>query len=140
MYAVIRTGGKQYRVNANDLIRVEKLTAKAGEVVDLTEVLAVGDDKAATMGKPLVSGAAVKAEVVDQVKSDKVLIFKRRRRKHHRRTRGHRQNLTVLRITEISAPDGRKMTAAEAKAAKPKAAKPKKKKAAKSEDAAESKE
>ncbi|MBM3505946.1 MAG: 50S ribosomal protein L21 [Alphaproteobacteria bacterium] len=139
MYAVIRTGGKQYRVSANDLIKVEKLPAKAGEVIDLTEILALGDDKGATVGKPMVAGASVKAEVVDQRKDDKVLIFKRRRRKHHRRTRGHRQPLTVLRITEITAPDGRKMTAAEAKAAKPKAAKKKSKKAA-AEAAAESKE
>ena len=116
MYAVIRTGGKQYRVTPNDLIRVEKLPGKAGESIDLPHVLAVGDGQGSTVGKPLVAGASVKAEVVDQAKGDKVIIFKRHRRKHYRRTNGHRQQLTVLRITAIAGPDGRTVTAADAKA------------------------
>ncbi|MSO64529.1 MAG: 50S ribosomal protein L21 [Alphaproteobacteria bacterium] len=144
MYAVIRTGGKQYRVSPNDVIRVEKLPAAAGTVIDFADILSFGDAKGATIGTPLVQGALVKAEVVEQIKDDKVIIFKRHRRKHFRRTNGHRQRLTVLRITEIAGPDGQTMTAAEAKAAaKPKVKKAKKAKTAdkkKKKESAEEKE
>jgi large subunit ribosomal protein L21 len=101
MYAVIRTGGKQYRVAPNDVIVVEKLPAKAGEKVSLDEVLMVGDGKSCTIGAPLISGASVSATVLDQGKGEKVIIFKKRRRKNSRRKNGHRQLETVLRIAEI---------------------------------------
>ena len=103
MYAVIKTGGKQYRVAKNDVIKVEKLEAEAGSTIDLGEVLLVGGDGEARVGSPLVEGASVKAEVLEQIKGDKIVIFKKKRRKNFRRKRGHRQLLTVLRITDIAA-------------------------------------
>ncbi len=101
MYAVIQTGGKQYRVAKNQVVRVEKLETEAGGTVRFTEVLMVGDADGSTVGKPLVEGAAVTATVVDQVKGDKVIIFKKRRRKNYRRKKGHRQLLTVLKVADI---------------------------------------
>ncbi|HUZ73509.1 MAG TPA: 50S ribosomal protein L21 [Stellaceae bacterium] len=103
MFAVIRTGGKQYRVAPNDLIEVEKLAAEPGATVTLDEVLMVGDGAEARAGTPTLAGAAVTAEVVAQRRSDKILVFKKRRRHNYRRKNGHRQALTVLRITGISA-------------------------------------
>ncbi|MEZ5824059.1 MAG: 50S ribosomal protein L21 [Geminicoccaceae bacterium] len=103
MYAVIKTGGKQYRVAKNDVIKVEKLEAEAGSTIDLDEVLLVGGDGEAVVGSPRVEGASVKAEVLEQIKGDKIVVFKKKRRKNHRRKRGHRQLLTVLRITDIAA-------------------------------------
>jgi large subunit ribosomal protein L21 len=103
MYAVIRTGGKQYKVAANDVITVEKLPAEAGAVVQLDEVLMLGGEGKSTVGAPLVSGAVVTATVLEQVKGDKVVIFKKRRRKNSRRKNGHRQDLTVVKITDIVA-------------------------------------
>lgn len=104
MYAVIRTGGKQYRVAKDDVIFVEKLAAEPGASVTLDEVLMVGDEgKQAKAGVPLISGASVTAEVLEQKLDDKVLIFKKKRRHNYRRKRGHRQALTVLRITGIRA-------------------------------------
>ena len=101
MFAVIRTGGKQYRVAAGDEIRIEKLPAEAGETVEFGEVLMLGGDQPA-VGTPLVDGAAVKAEVVEQTRGPKVTTFKKRRRKHgSKRIRGHRQHLTLVRVTEI---------------------------------------
>ena len=98
MFAVLKTGGKQYRVQAGDVLRVEKLAAEAGETVQFNDILMVG----ATVGAPLVAGAAVQATVIDQIKGDKVIHFVKRRRKHgSQRTRGHRQSLTLVRITEI---------------------------------------
>ncbi len=123
MYAVIRTGGKQYKVAANDVITVEKLPADAGSVVQFSEVLMVGDAAKHTVGAPLVSGAVVTATVLEQVKGEKVIIFKKRRRHNSRRKTGHRQLGTVLRIGGIYT-DGQKpdLTAAAAKpAAKAKA-------------------
>jgi large subunit ribosomal protein L21 len=102
MYAVIKTGGKQYKVAMNDVILVEKLEAEAGASVSL-EVLMIGDGANVTIGQPLVAGASVAAEVVDQVKADKVIIFKKNRRHNYRRKRGHRQKLTALKITDIKA-------------------------------------
>jgi large subunit ribosomal protein L21 len=102
MYAVIKTGGKQYRVNTGDEIRVEKLNAESGTELVLNEVLLVGEGDRVTIGKPLVGGAAVRATVLGQVKGDKVRIFKMRRRKHYRKSQGHRQNYTSLRIDSIS--------------------------------------
>jgi large subunit ribosomal protein L21 len=98
MFAVIRTGGKQYKVAENDIIRVEKLPGQAGDTVTLDQVLMVGDK----VGSPLVAGAAVTATVLEQTRADKVIIFKKKRRQNYRRKKGHRQNLTVLRITGIA--------------------------------------
>jgi large subunit ribosomal protein L21 len=103
MYAVIKTGGKQYRVAAGDVIKVEKLAGEVGSSVDFDQVLMVGDGDDARIGAPLVDGAKVRAEVLEQGKADKVLIFKKRRRHKYRRTRGHRQHQTVLRIGDITA-------------------------------------
>ncbi|MFC3616571.1 50S ribosomal protein L21 [Lutimaribacter marinistellae] len=101
MFAVLKTGGKQYKVQPGDMLRVEKLAADAGETVQFNDVLMVGGDSP-VVGSPLVSGAAVQAEVVDQVKGDKVIKFVKRRRKHSsKRTVGHRQKLTLVKITEI---------------------------------------
>ena len=101
MYAVIKTGGKQYRVAANDTLRVEKIVGEKGATVEFNEVLMVGGDGAAKIGTPLVSGAKVTAEVVEQGRADKVIAFKKRRRKNSRRKRGHRQELTTVKITYI---------------------------------------
>ncbi|MEZ0223353.1 MAG: 50S ribosomal protein L21 [Alphaproteobacteria bacterium] len=97
MYAVIRTGGKQYRVKKDDILEVELLDVKKGDSVTLNEVLLVGSK----IGSPTVAGASVKAEVVDNIKDDKVIVFKKKRRQNYRRKNGHRQNLTVLKITDI---------------------------------------
>jgi large subunit ribosomal protein L21 len=100
MFAVMKTGGKQYRVQAGDTLRVEKLAAAAGETVQFNEVLMVGS----TVGAPTVAGAGVQATVVDHVKSDKTIHFVKRRRKHSsQRTKGHRQQLTLVKITEVLA-------------------------------------
>ena len=98
MFAVLKTGGKQYKVQAGDILRVEKLAANAGDTVQFNEILMVGS----TLGAPLVAGAGVQAEVIEQIKADKVITYVKRRRKHSsQRTRGHRQKLTLLRVTEI---------------------------------------
>ncbi len=108
MFAVMKTGGKQYRVQSGDTLQIEKLAADAGETVQFNEILMLGGDKV-TVGTPVVAGAAVQAEVVDQVKGDKVIHFVKRRRKHSsQRTKGHRQQLTMVRITEILASGGDK--------------------------------
>ncbi|MDQ2093047.1 50S ribosomal protein L21 [Rhodalgimonas zhirmunskyi] len=108
MFAVLKTGGKQYKVQSGDMLKVEKLAADAGETIQFNEVLMLGGDKT-IVGAPLVEGAAVQAEVIDQVKGDKVIHFVRRRRKHSsKRTKGHRQKLTMLKITEILASGGDK--------------------------------
>jgi large subunit ribosomal protein L21 len=107
MYAVIRSGGKQYRVAPNDVIKVERLPGAAGDVVELGEVLMLGEGDQVTVGAPLVAGACVGASVLAQGRGDKLLVFKKKRRHNYRRKNGHRQDLTVLRITEILT-DGRK--------------------------------
>jgi large subunit ribosomal protein L21 len=116
MFAVIRTGGKQYRVAAEDVIKIEKVAGDPGEIVQLGEVLLVGGDNV-TVGAPTVAGASVAAEVLEQGRGPKVIAFKKRRRKNSRRKRGHRQEFTLLRVTEILT-DGAKPT----KSAKPKRA------------------
>ncbi len=104
MFAVIRTGGKQYRVQPNAIVKIEKLEAEAGATVTFEEVLAVGGEGiAAKVGAPLVAGATVTATVVAQDRLDKIIIFKKRRRQNSRRKNGHRQHVTVLRIAEINA-------------------------------------
>jgi len=122
MFAVIKTGGKQYRVAAEDVITVEKLPAEAGASVTFEEVLMVGDGDNATVGTPLVAGASVAGEVVEQTRGDKIRIFKKKRRKGYRRTAGHRQHLTVVKITDILT-DGAKKAAKKAKPAKDEAKK-----------------
>lgn len=103
MFAVLKTGGKQYRVQTGDVLRVERLAADAGETVQFNEVLMLGGD-APVIGAPMVAGAAVQATVIDQIKADKVIHFVKRRRKHSsQRTKGHRQKLTLVRVTEILA-------------------------------------
>lgn len=101
MFAVIKTGGKQYRVAASDLIRIEKVAADAGDIIEFAEVLMVGEGAEATVGAPLVKGARVTAEVVEQGRGRKVIAFKKRRRQNSKRTRGHRQELTTVRISQI---------------------------------------
>jgi large subunit ribosomal protein L21 len=102
-YAIIQTGGKQYRVSEGDVLSVEKLTAEAGKETTFSDVLLVVNGDKVNLGAPLVSGASVKAEVVDQYKDDKVIAFKFKRRKGYHRTVGHRRQLTKLKITKISA-------------------------------------
>ncbi|MEO5619296.1 MAG: 50S ribosomal protein L21 [Cypionkella sp.] len=103
MYAVLKTGGKQYKVQAGDVLRVEKLDAVAGQKIQFNEILMVGGESL-TIGAPFVAGAAVQADVIDQIKGEKVIHFVKRRRKHSsQRTKGHRQHLTLVRITEVLA-------------------------------------
>jgi large subunit ribosomal protein L21 len=135
MYAVIRTGGKQYKVAPNDVIVVEKLMADKGAMVQFDEVLMVGGEGNASVGAPLVAGAVVTARVLDQGKGDKVMIFKKKRRKNYRRKKGHRQPETTLRIAGIytggQKPDLSAEAAPAPKAAKKAAKKPAKKSATK---------
>ena len=101
MFAVLKTGGKQYKVQAGDMLRVEKLAADAGETVQFNEILMLGGDKT-VVGAPFVADAGVQAEVVDQIKGEKVINFVKRRRKHSsKRTKGHRQKLTLVKVTDI---------------------------------------
>jgi large subunit ribosomal protein L21 len=119
MFAVLKTGGKQYKVAANDVLTVEKLTAEAGDTVEFAEILMLGGDEL-KVGAPFVAGAVVKAEVLEQFRGEKVISFVKRRRKHSsQRKRGHRQHLTRVRIIDIIA-GGKK--AAKAKAEVPAAA------------------
>jgi large subunit ribosomal protein L21 len=121
MFAVIKTGGKQYRVAADDKLKVEKVAGEVGDIITFGEVLVVGGDTP-TLGTPAVTGASVAAEVLDQGRGPKVIAFKKRRRKNSRRKRGHRQEFTLVRITEILT-DGAKPSkkAAPKRAKKPKA-------------------
>ena len=137
MFAVVKTGGKQYKVAENDIIKVERLPGDAGSAVTLDQVLAVGDDKGVKVGSPLVAGTVVSAEIVEQTRGDKIIVFKKKRRKNYRRTRGHRQELTVLRITGIG---GARKAAPKKAAAKPaEEAKPAPKPEAKTQAKAETK-
>ena len=103
MFAVVKTGGKQYKVQTGDILRVERLAANAGDKVQFNQILMLGGDKT-VVGSPLVSGAAVQADVIDQIKGEKTIKFVKRRRKHSsKRTRGHRQYLTLVRVTDILA-------------------------------------
>src|SRR5262249_60250490 len=102
-YAIIRTGGKQYRVAPGDVIRIEKLAGQAGTDVEFTEVLMTADGETVRLGTPLVSGARVTAQVIQQGKAKKILVFKKKRRKNYRRHRGHRQLFTAVRVPGIQA-------------------------------------
>jgi len=101
MYAIIKTGGKQYRVAPEDVITVEKLAGEPGDTVVISEVLMVADGDGVQIGAPFVEGASVACELVEQTRGPKIIIFKKKRRKHYRRKKGHRQDLTVLKVTEI---------------------------------------
>ena len=107
MFAVIRTGGKQYRVTPELVLKVEKLEAEAGSTITFTDVLAIGGDSGLTLGAPVIPGATVTATVIAQDRLEKIIIFKKRRRQNSRRKNGHRQHVTVLRIAGITA-DGHK--------------------------------
>ena len=127
MFAVIRTGGKQYRVAPNDVIEIEKVAGKPGDIIELSEVILLGGDGGPKTGSPTIAGALVAAEVIEHKLSDKIVVFKRKRRANYRRKKGHRQALTALRITEILT-DGKKPSKA--------APKPEPKKAEKKPEAA----
>lgn len=103
MFAVVKTGGKQYRVEKGSVIKVEKLEANVGENFKLSDVLMLGKDGKVTIGTPFVANATVEAQVLSQIKDKKVLIFKKKRRHNYRRKKGHRQNLTILKIIDIIA-------------------------------------
>ncbi|WP_213683765.1 50S ribosomal protein L21 [Roseicyclus sp.] len=103
MFAVLKTGGKQYKVQAGDVVRVERLAAEAGETVQFNDILMLGGDTP-SVGSPMITGAAVQATVIDQIKGEKLIHYVKRRRKHSsQRTKGHRQKLTLIRVTEILA-------------------------------------
>ena len=103
MYAIIRTGGKQYQVAAGDKLRVEKLQGNVGDTVELEDILMVVDGDNVTIGQPVIEGAKVVAKITEQGKADKVIVFKKKRRKGYKVKRGHRQHYTALAIEEISA-------------------------------------
>lgn len=124
MFAVIKTGGKQYRVAAEDVIRIEKVPGDPGEIVQLGEVLLLGGDEV-KLGVPTIAGASVAAEVLEQGRGRKVIAFKKRRRKNSRRKRGHRQEFTLLRVTEILTDGAKPTKSAQPNSARPKSAKPK---------------
>jgi large subunit ribosomal protein L21 len=127
MFAVVKTGGKQYRVAKGDIVIVEKLLGEEGEIVSLDEVLMIGKEgEAPTVGTPRVEKAAVFAEVVEQGRADKIIVFKKKRRQNYRRKNGHRQEQTVLRVVEVSATGTKPKAAAKAKAAPAKEEAPKK--------------
>lgn len=101
-YAVIRTGGKQYRVAPGDIVRIERLEGDVGAAIEFGEVLLTGGDGGIRIGKPLVDGARVRGEIVAQGRDRKILVYKKKRRKNYRRRRGHRQSITTVRVTEIA--------------------------------------
>jgi large subunit ribosomal protein L21 len=101
-YAVIRTGGKQYRVAPGDVVRIERLAGDVGSAVEFGEVLIAADDTGIRVGRPLVDGACVRGQIVAQTRDRKVLVYKKKRRKNYRRRHGHRQYLTAVRVTEIA--------------------------------------
>jgi large subunit ribosomal protein L21 len=107
MFAVIRAGGKQFRVAANDVIKIEKIAGEPGDIIELGPVLMLSGEKGVEIGNPVLDGATVAAEVLSQERADTLIIFKKRRRHHYRRRKGHRQSFTAVKITEILT-DGRK--------------------------------
>ncbi len=128
MFAIIKTGGKQYKVATDDMLQIEKLDAEAGDTITFDNVLMVGTGSEVTIGAPLVEGATVVAELVEQFRAKKIIIFKKKRRQKYRRTNGHRQNLTMVRITDI-------LTAGQKPSKKPAAKKAAPKKAAPAKEA-----
>jgi len=126
MFAVVKTGAKQYKVAAGDVIKVEKLDGEAGSTITLDHVLMTGDDNGVTVGTPTLAGTVVTAEILEQGRAAKIIIFKKKRRQNYRRKNGHRQSLTVLRILEIGAAAKKAAPKkAAAKKAEPKAEAPK---------------
>ncbi|MGD8326260.1 MAG: 50S ribosomal protein L21 [Sphingomonadales bacterium] len=117
MFAVVKTGGKQYKVAANDVLKVEKLEGQAGDKIELTDVLLAGDEKGVKTGTPFLKDVVVTAEILEQTRGDKIIIFKKKRRHQYRRRNGHRQYLTVLRVLEIGK-GGAKKAATKTAAAK----------------------
>jgi large subunit ribosomal protein L21 len=115
MYAVVKTGGKQYRVAENDVLQIERLEGEPGDIVTLEQVLMIANGANVTVGAPLVAGASVAAQIVEQTRGPKIIIFKKRRRQNSRRKKGHRQLLTVVQVTEIltdgAKPSGKKAAA-----------------------------
>ena len=103
MFAIIRTGGKQYKVSQDTYLQVEKLEANVGDSIQISEVLMVSDGTTTTVGAPIITGAVVTAEILEQGRAEKVIIFKKRRRQNYRRKNGHRQHLTTIKITSIKA-------------------------------------
>ena len=124
MYAVLKTGGKQYKVSQNDVIIVERLSGESGAKINLDNVLMIGEGENTTVGTPIIEGALVAAEVLEHKRGDKITVFKKKRRKNYRRTMGHRQELTVLRITDILTAGEKKPSAKKTKA-EPKTGTPK---------------
>ncbi len=118
MFAVVKTGAKQYKVAAGDVIKVEKLDGEAGAKITLDHVLMVGNEKGVEVGAPTVSGAVVTAEILEQARAAKIIIFKKKRRQNYRRKNGHRQELTVLRILEVGKATAKKAAPKKAAAAK----------------------
>ncbi|WP_375657087.1 50S ribosomal protein L21 [Bartonella sp. CM120XJJH] len=129
MFAVIKTGGKQYRIVANQVVKVEKVSGNAGDVVEFNDILMVGQEGNAVIGTPIVADALVTAEIIEQARGRKVIAFKKRRRQNSKRTRGHRQEFTRLRVLEILM-GGSKPKKAAAKSIKEEATAPKETKAA----------
>ena len=117
-FAIIETGGKQYKVSASKILEIEKLNAKVGETVKFKNVLLLNDDKTTEIGSPSISGATVEAKLLDNVKDRTVLIFHKRRRKHSRKKNGHRQRHSKIQITKILSKDGKVIDEAKAVAAK----------------------
>jgi len=130
MYAVVKTGGKQYRVSKDDILKVERLAGDAGDTITLEEVLMLGEGKDVTVGAPTVAGAAVAAEILEQSRAKKIIIFKKRRRQNYRRKAGHRQLQTVLKITDILTGGAKAKPAAKKAAPKTEAKKTETKKSA----------
>ena len=133
MYAVIRSGGKQYKVSKDDIISVEKLTAEAGDKISLDEVLMISEKYNLIIGDPIIKGATVNAKVVEQTRAKKIIVFKKKRRHNYRRKNGHQQNLTTLKIVDIKATATKKAAAKKVEA--PKEEKPKKSASAKKKTA-----
>ena len=117
-FAIIETGGKQYKVSASKILEIEKLNAKVGETVKFKNVLLLNDDKTTEIGSPSISGATVEAKLLDNVKDRTVLIFHKRRRKHSRKKNGHRQRHSKIQITKILSKDGKVIDEAKAVVAK----------------------
>ena len=119
-FAVIQSGGKQYKVRANEILKIEKLENKPSSKIEFKEILAYGDDKNIEIGSPIVKGAKVEAELLKNSKNKTILIFKKRRRKNSRRKNGHRQQFSLIRINKIFAKDGKIISEAEIKKEAPK--------------------
>jgi len=117
MYAVIRSGGKQYKVSKDDVISVEKLIGEAGDKINLNEVLMIGGEGDPIVGDPIIQGAVVNAEVVEQTRAEKIIVFKKKRRHNYRRKNGHQQHLTMLKIVDIKEKETKKAAAVKTDAA-----------------------